>query len=252
MQLRFQPLVKQCSSSPTLTLYLASVPLQHFYLFILFSTCIHSITFTAHNAMFWKIKRIGYLGPFLQRSLLFCPNAFVFPAGRAVICARLHRNLCKQLWTARAPTVLGMCEDMSMEVMSLCMWESQCDPLADSCVPLHLEGLKWRVMNDSAEPEIFHAWAPALCELIAAESHISSWLKGCQRGHHMLFLTSFWWPRSFSWILLLNSSHYNEIDTVQPVFCATAISRKVKRKCTGCLFRLWCCPTAVPWDLLFY
>lgn len=99
MQLRFQPLVKQCSSSPTLTLYLASIPLQHFYLFILFSTCIHSITFTAHNAMFWKIKRIGYLGPFLQRSLIFVPMLLYSQQAELSsvhACTGTYVNSCEQ------------------------------------------------------------------------------------------------------------------------------------------------------------
>lgn len=48
---------------------------------------------------------------------------------------------------------------------------------------------RWHVMNDSAGPQIFHAWAPALCKLVAAEEHISFWSKGCQRGHRILVST---------------------------------------------------------------
>lgn len=53
----------------------------------------------------------------------------------------------------------------------------------------------------------FHAWPPALCERIAAESHISFWLKGCQRGHQILFLTSCWWSRQFCFFILFSQKN---------------------------------------------
>lgn len=61
----------------------------------------------------------------------------------------LHKNL---LGTIQASAVLGMREGVSMGVMRFCMWEST-QPTHWSLCPS--QGLKWHVMNDFAEPEIF-------------------------------------------------------------------------------------------------
>lgn len=60
--------------------------------------------------------------------------------------------------------------------------ESQRNPDPDPRVPLHLEGLRWHVMNDSAEPEIFMHELQLYVSLSLLKNHNSL----CQRGHFFL------------------------------------------------------------------
>ncbi len=94
-----------------------------------------------------KDKWHGYLSSFLQMSLSchFCLNPSVLQIAVA----------CVNSWEQLGLQQFGAC----VKTWAWGPWgfarEDQCNPPADPCVPLHLEGLKWHVMNDFAEPEIF-------------------------------------------------------------------------------------------------
>lgn len=68
----------------------------------------------------------------------------------------------------------------------------RCTPLIDPCVPLHVDGLKWHVMNDFAEPEIFMHELQFSVGLSSLKATTPFDLKGRQRGHHIHFQTCCW------------------------------------------------------------
>lgn len=113
----------------------------------------------------------------------------------------LHKNL---LGTIQASAVLGMCEGVSMGVMRFCMWESM-QPTRWSLCPS--QGLKWHVMNDFAEPEIFMHELQLYVSVLLLKATSPFWLKGCQRGHQILFLTSCWWSRQFCFFILFSQKN---------------------------------------------
>ena len=130
---------------------------------------------------FCKVTWIGYLTSFLQRSLSV---TFVLMLLQIAVCSCCTRT----------------CVNDPGSHSSGYVWRhehgGQCNPLADPCVPLHLEGLKWHVMNDFAEPEIFmHELQLYVSLSLLKDTSPFAWKKSFQRGHHILSLTSYWWSR---------------------------------------------------------
>lgn len=168
----------------------------------------------------------------------------------------LHKNLCRQLGTFQACTVPGT---VYAKARAWGSWgfacESQRNPLADPCVPLNLEGLKWHVMNDFAEPEIFmhelqlyvsllllKATSPFDWKAAKGPSHtFCSKTAGDQHG----FSSSFCYAIRILWIY---SRYYNEIHNAQLLFCETVYAEKVKS--THCVCSVL--PSRCPWSFFIF
>lgn len=114
----------------------------------------------------------------------FCPHAFVLQiAVISACCTELVETVGKQPGPPQFCVCVRTWARGSWRFF--CMWDTRLlipvsSPSGGSEMACH-EWLCWAWD--------FHAWAPALCELIAAE--ISFWLKDCQKGPPNTFSNKF-------------------------------------------------------------
>lgn len=92
-----------------------------------------------------------------EKTAFFCITVPLVGHLTALISTKLHKDLCQQPGTLRFSWAGGMWEGVIWRGSwgFACESQSAWATLWSLEVPLDLEGLKWHVMNDFAEPQIF-------------------------------------------------------------------------------------------------
>lgn len=92
-----------------------------------------------------------------EKTSFFCITVPLVGHLAALISTKLHKDLCQQPGTPRSSWAGGMWEGVIWRGSwgFACESQSAWATLWSLEVPLDLEGLKWHVMNDFAEPQIF-------------------------------------------------------------------------------------------------